>query len=33
MYEQDTTDNRLDLFFAGMRLFGQEFHIPRFFAR
>ena len=24
---------RLDLFFSGMRVFGQEFHIPRFFAQ
>jgi hypothetical protein len=24
--------SRLDLFFSGMRLFGQNFHVPRFFA-
>nr|XP_018260194.1 uncharacterized protein I303_07111 [Kwoniella dejecticola CBS 10117]OBR82352.1 hypothetical protein I303_07111 [Kwoniella dejecticola CBS 10117] len=25
-------DHLLDLFFSGMRLFGQEFHVPRFMA-
>lgn len=24
---------RLDIFFTGMKMFGLEFHVPRFFAR
>lgn len=24
---------RLDIFFSGMKIVGQEFHIPRFLAR
>lgn len=26
-------NSSLNMFFSGMRLFGQEFHVPRFMAR